>query len=484
MAPSITKNFIYSIFYNLIIVLFPLVTAPYVARVLGPSAIGLVGFAGTYVSYFVLVAKLGSETYGQREVAKIRDSKKDVEKFISEMTSVTIINTGILSIIYIASIFLIPKFYANHIIFFISGLSLFLRPLDTLNWYFKGYERFDFTVSRSLMLKVLMLAALFLFVKSEKDVYIYAGISVFSNFGIVFSNVYFIRKDGVKIKFTNKGLLKHYKPLIILFSSTVAISIYTMLDSFMLGLMTTYSEVSFYNYATTIDKMLLSIVTSLSVVALPRMAFYFKNKDFTRINSLMEKSMGIVSFLAFPMAIGIFCVAPVFVPLFLGYQFHEVIIPTMIMSLLIIAIGFNNLLGVQVLLGLGLDKKFLYSVLVGTISNFLLNLVLIPLWGAIGASISSVIAEFLILAVEIYIVYKYTEVRLNKKIIDVIKSLGGGLLFVPIAYILKGYLVGWSYVIVLIILCFITYLLTQFILKNDNLKMVITSVSQLIHKKI
>lgn len=477
MAISIRKNYIYNLLLNISSVVFPLITAPYIARVLGPNAIGLAGFAITYVGYFTLIAKLGSETYGQRQVARLRDNKKDVEVFISEMTSISIINTLLLSIVYIASILFIPKFFANYIVFFIAGFSLFLRPLDTLNWYFKGTEQFGFTVSRSFAIKIITIIALFLFVKSESDLNIYVGLDVLASFGVIFSNIYYIKKDGIRIRWTRHGLIKHYKPLFILFTSSIAISIYTMLDRLMLGLMSSYSEVSYYGYATTFNKMLLSIVTSLSVVALPRMAYYFKNKDSDKINDLMGKSIDIVSFLAIPMALGITCIAPVFVPLFLGDSFQPAVMPTMIMSGVIIAIGFNNLLGIQVLISLGFDKQFLYCVLVGTVSNFLLNLLLIPKLGANGAATSSVVAETLILIAEISYVKKYTLVKFNGGINEVWKSLSGASLFIPIAYLLFNILSGWIYIATLIVICICVYTLSQYLLRSKSLKLLAESIN-------
>lgn len=481
MATSIRKNFIYNLFLNVSAILFPLITAPYVARVLGPNAIGLVGFAMTYVGYYAIISQLGSGIYGQRKIATLRDSNSDIEKFISEMLTLSIINTSILSVVFIASIFLIPKFYANYVIFFIAGFSLFLRPLDTLGWYFKGKERFGFITSRALIIRVISITCLFLFVKSDKDLNIYVALSMLTDFGVIFSNIIYIRKDGLIIRLTKHGILKHYKPLFILFASTIAISIYTMLDKLMLGFMSTYSEVSYYGYATTLNKAFLSIVTSLSGVALPRMAYYFKDKDYTKINDLMGKSLSLVAFLAIPMAIGMICIAPYFVPLFLGTEFTFAIGPTMIMSGVIIAIGFNNLYGVQVMLGLGMDKSFLYCVLFGTVSNFFLNLILIPTLGATGASLASVFAEFLILFIEIYYVKKYTEVRFNGH--DVVKALIGALLFIPIAYILHLNLDGWWYIASLIPICVAIYIISQLLMHNQVLGMFSdTILSNIRHK--
>lgn len=480
---SIKKNFSYNILLNISNVLFPIITAPYVARVLGPEACGLAGFAGTYAGYFAMAAGLGSGMYGTREIAKLRDDRAGMERFMSEMISISVIHTVIVSFIYLITLLLIPKMQENFFIFFIAGFSLYLLPFGGLSWYYVGNERFGFTTSRSLILRILTIIALFLFVKNRSDLYIYMMLNVLSGFGVIFSNIYFIRKDGVRLNLTFKGLKRHYKPMLLLFSSTVAISIYTMLDSLMLGIFSTYSEVSFYSNASTLCKALLGVVTSLSAVAVPRVAYYFKNKDYTNINMLMEKSLSMVSFLAVPMAVGIACIAPVFVPLFLGDAYIPAIHPTMIMSGVVIAIGFNNLLGIQILIGLGLDKRFLQCVLVGTVSNFFLNLLVIPLWGASGAAISSVIAEFLILFVEIYFVKKYTLVRFGDGVKDVWKSFAASLIFIPIAIGLSFVFRGWLYVAILVVSCTMLYAFSQRLLRSNSYNLIITTVKGLIPGK-
>jgi len=237
----------------------------------------------------------------------------------------------------------------------------------------------------------------------------------------------------------------------------------------MLGFIRDYQEVGYYTNAMHMSKVILTAVTSLSIVAVPRVSYYMKNKDYENINILMNKSFSVVSFLAFPVAIGMACISPTFVPLFFGVKFMGSIVPLMILSMLIIAIGLNNLTGVQMLIGMGLDKLFLYSVLVGTISNFVLNCVLIPLLGATGASIASVIAESLILLVTIYFVYHRTEIRITKWV-DLIKALLGALLFIPLILFLKTILDGWWLVAAFVIIGGGVYILMEFFLRNGSIE--------------
>ena len=467
MAQSITKNAFYNVLLNIASVIFPLITAPYISRVLEPDGVGLFNFATTYAGYFALVAMLGIPTYGVREVSKARESKEALTKLTSQLMSIAAITTFIVSIIYILTISFIGQLTENYIIFLVAGFVIYLAPFK-INWYYQGIEDFGFITKVSLIVKTLSVICLFIFVRDKSDLIIYVILSVLGGVLADVWNYVKMWNSGIRPKLTFEGLKTHMNPLLILFASSVAISIYTVLDTLMLGFIKDYEEVGFYTNAMHISKVILYAVTSLSIVAVPRVSYYMKNKDYDNINILMNKSFSVVSFLAFPVAIGMACISPTFVPLFFGVKFTGSIVPLMILSMLIIAIGLNNLTGVQMLIGMGLDKLFLYSVLVGTISNFILNCVLIPLFGATGASIASVIAETLILLVTIYFVYHRTEIRINKWV-DVIKALLGALLFIPLILFLKTILNGWWLVASFVISGGIVYVFVELILKNGSI---------------
>ena len=469
MAQSITKNVFYNVLLNIASVIFPLITAPYISRVLEPDGVGLYNFATTYAGYFALVAMLGIPTYGVREVSKARDNKETLTKLISQLMSIAAITTLAVSIIYLLSIALIGQLTENYIIFLIAGFVIYLAPFK-INWYYQGIEDFGFITKVSLIVKTLSVICLFIFVHDKNDLIIYVILSVLGGVLADVWNYVKMWKSGIRPKLTLEGLKSHINPLLILFASSIAVSIYTVLDTLMLGFIKDYEEVGYYTNAMHISKVILYAVTSLSIVAVPRVSYYMKNKDYENINLLMNKSFSVVSFLAFPVAIGLACITPTFVPLFFGVKFIGSIIPLMVLSMLIIAIGLNNLTGVQMLIGMGLDKLFLYSVLVGTISNVILNAILIPLWGATGASIASVVAETLILLVTIYFVYHRTKIRINKWI-DVIKALMGALLFIPLIFFLKTVLEGWSLVVAFVFIGCVVYILAEYILRNGSISL-------------
>lgn len=474
MAQSITKNAFYNILLNIASVVFPLITAPYVSRVLEPDGVGLFNFANTYAGYFALVAVLGIPTYGVREVSKSRDDKGALTNLISQLISIAVITTLIVSIIYLITIALIGQLNENYIIFLLAGFVIYLAPFK-INWYYQGIEDFGSITKVSLVVRTLSVICLFIFVRDKEDLVVYVILSVLGGVMADLWNYIKMCRLGVKPHLTFSGLKQHLNPLLILFASTIAISIYTILDSLMLGFMTNYEEVGYYANAMHISRVIISAVTSLSLVAVPRVSYYMKSKDYEKVNQLMNKSFSVVSFLAFPVAIGMLCISPTFVPLFFGEKFVGSVIPLMILSILVIAVGLNNLTGIQILIGMGLDKLFLYSVLVGTVSNVLLNCVLIPSFGAKGASISSVIAEILILVMTVILVYKNTPIRLEKRN-DMFKSFVGAALFIPVLVLLKSFFDGWLLVILFIACGSLVYIVTERILQNSSFYFIKTIV--------
>lgn len=476
---SIKRNFAYNVLLNVSRVIFPLITAPYISRVLEPDGIGLFNFANTYAGYFALFAVLGIPTYGIREVAKIHDDKAALTKLVSELISVSFITTFIVTLIYVTSIFLIGQLDDNRVLFLVSGFLLYFAPFR-IDWFYSGLEQFKYITLRTVVIRTVSIICIFIFVRTKSDLLIYVILNVCGTIcGDVWNYVKLLR-SGIKPRLTFVGLKKHLSPLFILFASSIAISIYTVLDTLMLGFMTDYQQVGYYNNAMHLSKAVLIIVTSLSAVAIPKMSQYGQAHEYGKVNDLANKSYSAVSFLAIPSAIGLCCLAPTFVPLFFGSEFGASVVPLMILSFLIVAIGLNNLSGVQILIGMGHDKLFLYSVLCGTVFNFVLNLALIPFMGAIGASMSSVFAEFLILGVTLWFVYRKTPVRIMQYG-EIFKSLAGSILFIPLAVVLNLFLKGWEFVFIFIVCGVGLFFLSQKILKNKSLNLILPVVLQKLH---
>lgn len=463
---SLKRNFSFNILLNISSVIFPLITAPYVARILQPDGVGLYNFANTFASYFSLVALLGIPNYGIREVSKLRDNKKGLQLFVSQILSISVITTLLVSVLYFSLIIILKQLNENFTIFFVAGFLVYLSPFK-IDWFYKGLEEFEYITIRTLVIRVVSIICLFVFVREKNDLIIYIILTVLGVAGADVWNFYKLWLSGIHPFFTTTGIGAHFKPLCILFASSIAISVYTVLDTIMLGFITDYSEVGYYNNAIHVAKVLLALVTSFSAVSIPRFAYYVKEKNLTKANELFNRSLSLVSLFSFPLAFIIMCVAPVFVPWFFGASFTGAIVPLMILGFLNIAIGVSNITGLQVMIGIGMDKLFLKSILVGTIINFSLNLILIPYWGAIGASVASVVAEFSVTITMLIFIYKYSFVRVNL-LSDSFKSLFGAFLFIPLVTIIPANISAPIYLVIYGVSCATIYVISQRVLKNSS----------------
>ena len=473
---SIKRNFAYNALLNVSRVIFPLITAPYISRVLEPDGIGLFNFANTYAGYFALFAVLGIPFYGIREVAKIHEDKEGLSKLVSELISVSFIATFFVALIYVASIFLIGQLDENRVIFLVSGLLLYFAPFR-IDWFYSGLEQFKYITLRTVIIRTVSIICMFIFVRTKSDLLIYVILNVCGTICGDIWNYVKLLQSGVRPRLTFVGLKKHLSPLFILFASSIAISIYTILDTLMLGFMTDYQQVGYYNNAMHLSKAVLMIVTSLSAVMIPKMSQYCQAHEYDKINDLVNKSFSVVSFFAIPAAVGIACLAPTFVPLFFGAKFGGSIVPLMILSMLIVAVGLNNLLGMQILIPMNLDTAFLRSILAGTVSNFVLNLILIPKLGANGASLSSVIAESVIVVV-MYLYVKRASVHFVGIKSKLIKPLCGSLLFIPTYLGLYQLFHGWWLIFIYITCAGIVYLISQKLLRNPFFEQFLSIIQQ------
>jgi O-antigen/teichoic acid export membrane protein len=458
-----------------------LISAPYVARVLLPEGVGLYNFICSYVSYFVLFATLGIPNYGIREIAKIKNERKASERFISHMMTIELITTVIMSIAFFASLWWLDQAKGYILLFIISGISLYTTPFK-IEWFYIGREEIGFITLRSLIVKTISFIGLFIFVQNKDDLIYYVLLSVFATIANELWNYSKLFKLGIRPYICFKDVTKHLKPVLILFFSSVAISVYCSLDTLMLGLLTDYEQVGYYSTAMQLVKILLYLVTSLSIVAMPRVSSLMHNSQVKDVIDLMNKSIGIVTLLGFPICLGLILISPVFTPLFFGISFENSVLPMQIGSFVIIAIGLNNLNGIQILTSLGFDKQFFISVLGGAIANFILNLLLIPQYGASGAALSSVYAELQILFTNEYFVRKYTPIKITNWS-DPLKSILGVILFFPITYSLSYIVDGWLFVISSVILCSVVYFSAEYYLKNSMIGQIQIMVLNFIKRK-
>lgn len=389
---SLRKNAALNMTKTVMGLIFPLITFPYVSRVLEPSGIGKINFAHSIVSYFSMIAALGISTYGVREAAKVRDDKMQLTKFVKEILSINIISTIAAYILLFLSLLIVPRFSEYRRLLAVCGASILFVTLG-VEWLYTALEEFAYITARSIIFQIISVVLMFVFIRTRDDYLKYAAIGVISSVGSNICNFIHAWKYVSFGECVQKELKKHIKPIFTLFAMSVAVSIYTALDTTMLGLISGDEQVGFYAAATRVNKIVVSVITAAVTVLLPRLSFYVSKHDEEHFSVLSAKALNAVILLAFPCAVGLSLVARPVILLLSGAR-YELAIPTMrIMNPIIIAISLSGLIGIQIFMPLGRERLTLISVILGAVINFALNLVLIPSKGALGAGIATVCAE-------------------------------------------------------------------------------------------
>lgn len=380
--------------------IFPLITFPYVSRILLASGNGKVNFAASVANYFMMVASLGIPTYGIRACAKVRDDKEALSKTVQEILIINFVSTALVTLTYLVCIFTVPKFAQDKILYLIEGINIVLNMLG-VNWLYQALEQYDYITARSVVFKFISMILMFIFVQQQKDYRIYAAITVLAAVGSNVLNFVRLRRFIVFKKFKNYEFKKHLKPIFILFAQNVTVSIYTNLDTVMLGFMKSDEAVGLYTAAVKVKGVLLSIVASLGNVLLPRMSYYVKKNAKEKFYQLLRLALNAELFMAFPLAIYFSIESSNCILLLAGKGYLGAIPAMEIITVAIIPTGLTGVIGIQTLTPLNREKQVLYSVVVGAVSDFVLNLILIPEWGAAGAALATTIAEYLVLLVQI-----------------------------------------------------------------------------------
>lgn len=405
---SIAKNYIYNLSYQILVIILPLITAPYVSRRLGAENIGIYGYTLSIIAYFILFGALGVSMYAQREIAYVQNDVKKRSKIFFEIIIFRCITMSISIVTYY--IFFI-KGTQYQLYYSILAVELISTCLD-ISWFFQGLEEFKKTVTRNIIVKLLSFVCIFIFVKNANDLPMYFIIYVASNFIGNISLWVYLPQYIQKIKINELNIFRHIKPTLGLFIPQIAVQVYTVLDKTMIGnMIENKSEVGFYEQAQKIIKLCLTIVTSLGIVMVPRMASTFANGDKEKIKEYMKGSFRFVYFLAFPIMFGLIAISKRFVPLFFGEGYDDVVNLINVISPIIVFIGISNIIGTQYLLPTKKQKAYTISVAIGAIVNFILNIFLIRKFGALGASIGTVIAEFCVTFIQILSIKEEFKIR-------------------------------------------------------------------------
>ena len=400
---KILKNYFYNLSYQILVVILPIITTPYITRIFNSQELGDYGYYSSIVTYFILLATLGVANYGTKVISGNRNEiSKNFWGIYSLQFSATILSISL----YCVFCLCLP--FMQNPVAYILGLSLVSKGLD-ISWLFQGLEDFRKITVRNITVKLVGVTSIFLFVKSENDIYLYVFLlTIFELLGQLSMWIparEFIGRPHFDIEYAKC----HLKPIIMLFLPQIAISLYVTLDRTMLGALASTKDVGIYDQALKLVNILLTLVTSLGSVMLPRVAGLLASGDKRAVNKMHEMSFLIYNLVIFPIMAGMLIVNDDFVQFFLGQDFQDARYAIAIMIFRMFFIGWTNITGIQILIPHNRNKEFMISTTAPAIISVGLNLLFLPKLGYIGAAIVSVLTEALVWAIQLYFTRRYLK---------------------------------------------------------------------------
>lgn len=413
MKRNLFKNYVFYILYQVFTLLIPFIVVPYTTRTIGADGLGINAFSSSIVQWFVIFGYMGISMYGNKEIARVRDDKDNLSKTFMGILSMQVCNMIFVIILYFLFVVYAPLEYKN--IYLIQGVSLFATVFD-ITWFFLGVEDFKKSSLRSIIFRIINVALIFMFVKSVDDLHIFVWINVITS---VFAQLvlFFQLREYIHFKPVNivESYKIHMKPNLVLFVPQIAISIYSVLDQTMTGLLSDNAQLAFYQQAIRFDKMFLYFITSIGMVMLPRIANEHAKGENTKITDYLNITFKLALYLAIPMMFGMIGVGPFFIDWFMAPEFKIVGFLIAMMSPIILFIALSNVFGTQYLVPTNRLNQYSKSVIIGAITNFIFNLLLIPRFGALGAGLSVMIAEFNVTFVQYLYIRKTIKFSIELK---------------------------------------------------------------------
>lgn len=389
---SIKKNMIMNTVLTVSNFIFPLITYGYVARILTPDGTGQVAFVDSILAYFLYIASLGIPAYGRREIAKVRNDKNAMSKVFCELFGLNAAATLLSCVLLWIVVFSVPKLHAYLPLFLIMSAQIVLKLIG-VEWLYQGIEEYSYIAIRSLIFKTISVFLTFILIRSREDVLWYGFVHIFTNAASYICNFYNLRKY-INPKICGKPEMRqHIKPILVLFTASIAITISANFDISMLGFISTEVEVGLYNAALKIKGIVLSLSTAIVTVLVPRMSYYFARNENEKIISLLTKSVRVSLLVSIPVAVYTFVFSENVLFFIGGEQYVPAANVLRILMACVLALILTNLFGVQILIPMGKEKCYSQSILIAMIIKMIFNWLLLPTMGAIGATVGTLITE-------------------------------------------------------------------------------------------
>lgn len=408
MNMKIIKNYIYNVLYQLLAVLLPFITIPYVSRVLGAENVGINSLTNANTQYFVLIAIMGISVYATREIAYVKNDVNARSALFFEIMVIKLILFVLSYGLFLIFLFLVHQYKQIYIIQSISIVSAFFD----ISWFFMGLQNFKVTVLRNLLVKIISIISIFIFVKSSNDIHVYILILVLSIFfgnisiwSYLHSNVRFVKKHKML------SFKRHVKPIVVLFIPQVAIQVFTVVNKTILGIYSTPVNLGLFENSDKIIRILMAVVTASGMVLLPAVSNLYANKDFNKVKEYMYKAFDYISFLSIPLSVGLMVVAFPFGSWFFGQSFSNIGLVLALLSSVLVFMAWNNTLSSQFLIPAKHENWYTKSFIYGAILNIALNILLDKKFGAVGAAISAVMSETIVVVYQLYKIKYFFELK-------------------------------------------------------------------------
>ena len=473
LEPSIKKNISLSLAYQVLTLITPFITTPYISRVLEPDGVGITSYTISVMSMFVLFASMGNMSYGTVEIAKVRDNVEKRSQLFWEIELLTILST---SVVMIAWGIFIWQNAQYRLIYIILTLNLITVVLD-ISWFFAGIEEFKYVVLRNFFVKIFGIVLMFVFIREKNDLVLNIFLMAFINMLGVLTMWLYLKERVKRAKIVRSNILKHFRETLIYFVPTIASSIYSVLDKTLIGVITdNANENGYYEQATKVAFMAKAVTFgALNSVMMSRQSYLFSLGRFSEMKERIDRSIDTIMFIGIGVCMGVIGVANTFVPIFFGVGYEPVILLMQLLIPVILFSGVGDCLGSQYYNPSGLRAKSARYIVAGAVLNLICNLILIPTLQSIGAVIGTLVAEFFIAFLYVYNCNGF--LKLGQILEKVWKRLIAGVLMALVVVHIKKFGLGNIYTI--IVQCFIgsgVYLLLLWIMKDTFLTYLIKNV--------
>ena len=435
--PSLKKNIAISTIYQVLLIILPLITAPYIARVLGPDQSGIYDYTTSIQTYFSMFAALGTATYGAREIARVRNDVTRRSILFWEIELMTVMTSTACIVVWMIFTAAVTRYRIYYLVLTMGILS----TMFDISWFFAGMEQFKYTISKNAVCKLAGVALMFLFVKEQDDLLLYMIIMTASTMLGNLSMWMYVPRFLEKVDFRQLTFRKHFHETLIYFIPSIATSVYTVLDRTLIGLITqNKAENGFYHYTMQIINMMKALTfSSLNMVLGSRIAYLFAEEKYDEIRGRIRDSINYILFMGIGICFGLIGVAPRFIPIFLGPGYDRVVTMLMLMSPIVVIIGVSNCLGSQYYTPSGNRRLSARFIIIGALVNLVLNLILIPRFWGYGAIAASLIAETVITV--LYLIFCKGYLKVQTIVEEGWKKLAAGLLMLAVIKILDRFIV-------------------------------------------